>query len=151
MIALLIANWKSIIACAATFALCLMSHKLDVARIEAKHSLAIAAVKKAMTAECTKAQAITSKVSHEYQIQLGTLNSRLSAAQRLHDHRCVAVTLPAARGHDAGTAGKELSGGDAGIAAASLIDLAGRAEKVRIQLKACQQFIRLENGAGQGE
>lgn len=146
----LLANWKIVASAVATFALCLMLHKIDVTRIEAKHEAQITSLRNAMTEACNVAQETTRKVSHEYQIQLGTFNSRLSAAQRLHDHRCVAVTLSPARGHDAAPAGKELSGGDAGIAAGSLIDLAGRAEKVRLQLKSCQQFITLENRSGEG-
>lgn len=146
----LLANWKVIVTAAGTFALCLMLHKLDVSRIEAKHEKQITSLRNAMTEACNQAQETTRKVSHEYQIQLGSLNSKLSAAQRLHDKRCVAVTLSPARGHDAGAAGKELSGGNAGIAAGAFIDIAGRCEKVRLQLKSCQQFIRLENGAGEG-
>ena len=146
----LLANWKIVVAAAGTFALCLMLHKLDVGRIEAKHATEITRLRNAMTEACNVAQETTRKVSHEYQIQLGSLNSKLSAAQRLHDHKCVAVTGITSSRHDAASAGKELSGRDAGIAAGALIDLAGRAEKVRIQLIACQSFVSLENGAGAG-
>lgn len=147
----LLENWKIVVAAAGTFALCLMLHKLDVSRIEAKHATEITRLRNAMTEACNQAQETTRKVSHEYQIQLGSLNSKLSAAQRLHNGKCVAVTLTPATGHDAAPAGKELSGRDAGIAAGALIDIAGRCEKVRLQLKSCQQFINLENGAGAGQ
>ena len=148
MIALLLANWKSILAAAATFALCLMLHKLDVTRIEAKHTAEIATVKAALAAECDKAQAITKGVSHAYQTKLADLNSRLSAAQRLYQHSCVAISGAAPAGHDAAPAGGKPAGRN--VAADRLIDIAGKGEKYRIQLISCQSFVSLSSGQQQG-
>lgn len=146
MIALLLANWKSVLAVAATLALCLMLHKLHAQWAEARHAAEIVKVKQAMTAECEKAQAITKGVSNAYQAKLTSLDAKLSSARRLYANRCVAVQGIAAAGHHAATAGKELSGGNAGVAADRLIDLAGRAEKVRLKLIGCQAFISATEG-----
>ncbi len=147
----LLANWKSVAAVIGTFALSWMLHTIDVNRIEAKQADEITHLRNAMTEACNVAQETTRKVSHDYQIQLSSLNSRLSAAQRLHNGKCVAVTLSAPAGHDAAPAGKELSGRNTGVAAGYLIDFDGRCEKVRLQLKSCQQFINLDLGAQAGQ
>lgn len=149
MIALLIANWKSIAAAAAAFALSLMMHKLDVHRIEARHEKEIASVRIAMTDACNKVQETTRKVSNEYQKNLANLNARLAAARRLHDNSCVAVAVSAAAGHDAAAAGAKSSGRN--VSSDRLIEIAGKGEKYRLQLLSCQQFINLENGVGEGK
>lgn len=145
MIALLLANWKSVVAAAAAFALSLMLHKLDVHRIEAKHTAEILSVKAAMTAQCNKEKAITTEVSHAYQTELASLNRRLSDARRLHARSCVVVT-GAAAGHDgAASSGKSAGSGVKGnrpVAAETLIDLFGEGEKYRLQLWSCQTFIK---------
>lgn len=138
----LLANWKILVTVAGTLSLSWMLHTLDVHRIEARQVSEIATVKTAMAAECNKAQETTRKVSHDYQTKLAALDARLSAARRMHDNRCMSVTGIPATGHHAGTAGGKLSGRD--VEAAGLIDLAGRAERVRIQLIACQGFIGAE-------
>lgn len=158
MIAFLFANWKSVLACIATFGLCLMLHKLDVHRIEAKHAAEIVNVKKAMTEECTKAQAITEKVSHDYQNKIARLNSRLAAAHRLHDSACTSVTgIPASRHDDAAKLGKPSGSSAQGagygertkdLSARYLIDLTGEGEKYRLQLLACQQFVTMTTRQG---
>lgn len=146
MIAFLLANWKSLAAAGAAFALSLMLHKLDVHRIEANHASEIVKVKQAMSAECTKAQAITEKVSHDYQNKIAALNSRLAAAHRLHDSACVAVTGIPSSGYDDAAklrkpSGQAAEGAGATLSARYLIDLTGEGEKYRLQLLACQAFV----------
>ncbi len=151
MIAFLIANWKILAGAGLAFGLALMLHKLDVHRIEAKHAAEIVAVKAAALEECNKAQAITRKVSHDYQIKLDVLNTRIAVARRMYSGRCIAIQSHAAAGYDAASAGKELSGGNAGASAEGLIDLAGRCERVRLQLISCQSFVSLSDGAQRSE
>ncbi len=137
----LIANWKTI----AAVALCWMLHTLDVHRIEEKQANEITRTRNAMTDACNKVQETTRKISHDYQIQLGSLNSRLSAAKRLHNSGCVSVASSSAAGLDAAAAKGKLIRRN--VDADRLIDLAGRGEKYRIQLISCQQFIDLDKGA----
>ncbi len=136
---LLLSNWKII----ATVILCWMLHMLVVNSIDTKHAAQITSIKAAMTVTCNNAQEKTRKISHDYQIQLSSLNSRLSSAHGLHDNHCVAITIDSAGGYHAAATGKELSGRN--VRADRLLDIAGRAEKVRLQLKACQSFLKEEN------
>lgn len=149
MTAFLLTNWKSIAAVCVSFAISLMLHKFDVQRIEFQHEMKIAAVKKAMAKQCAEAQAITEKVSHDYQNKITYLNSRLAAARRLHVGECVAVPSYASSRHDgAPKPGKPLRSPVAGtgtrtLSAQFLIDLTGEGEKYRLQLLACQQFVNM--------
>lgn len=144
-----LANWKIVASSVATFGLCLMLHTLDVNRIEANQAEEITKVKAAIAAECTKAQAITEKVSHGYQTKLSALNSRLAAAHRMRDNSCVSVKIDPASRHDA-TAPREKSFGR-DVGSDRLIEIAGKGEKYRLQLISCQQFINLENGVSSGD
>lgn len=145
MIAFLIANWKSLAASAATFLICLTLHRLDVHFINLQHEKDIAEVKQAMTKECAKAQAITEKVSHDYQKSIASLSSRLAAAHRMHDSECVAVEgYTTGRHDDAAKLGKPSrspSEQARKLSAGYLIDLTGEGEKYRLQLLACQAFV----------
>lgn len=150
MIAFILANWKSVLACAATFALCLMLHKLDVNRIESNHASEILKVKTALTAECVAAQAITEKVSHDYQKNIASLGARLAAAHRLHDNACLSVEVEAASRSDGAAASGKPSGssvtGTGRISAGTFIDLIGEGEKYRLQVMACQAFLTATDG-----
>ena len=102
-----------------------------------------------MAKQCAEAQAITEKVSHDYQNKIAYLNTRLAAARRLHVSECVAVSSQAASRHD-GTSksGKPLGSPAEGtrtrnLSAQFLIELIGEGEKYRLQLLACQQFVNM--------
>ena len=135
----LLANWKILTTATATLAICWMLHSLDVHRIEAKHDKEIISAKNALVAECNKAQAITKGISHDYQTKLASLNARLADAKRVHVNRCIAVQGATSAGYDGTATGAKPAGRNVG--ADRLIDYAGRAEKYRLQLISCQDFI----------
>ena len=71
-------------------------HKIDVARLEAKQTKALAAQEAQLTAACQKAQKITEEISHDYQEQLSALNRKLAALKRVRAHpQCIPIDPPA--------------------------------------------------------
>lgn len=143
MIEFLIKNWKDIAVAIAAFGFSYMLHTLDVHRIEAKQVAEIQNVKQAMTAKCDQAKAITNGVSHDYQSKLAALDARLSSARSVYNGSCLSVQTAAAAGHDAAAAaGKPIR---RNVDGTRFIEIAGRAEKYRLQLISCQRFITLEN------
>lgn len=102
---------------------------------------ALASQQEALVKQCEDDKKITTEVSREYQNKIADLNSRV-AALRMRPAKCLPVTKPAA-GYDGKTSGTEPirpHGVDAGF----LIDYAAEAEKYRLQLIACQEFVRRE-------
>lgn len=118
-------------------------HRLDVARLEAKQLRTLAAQEKKLNEACDKAQHITEGVSHDYQTQLSALNVKLAALKRVRTKPgCVPVTDAAAR-HDGATNAEKLSG-PRGLRPNWLYDTAAEADRYRLQLIACQDFIKKE-------
>lgn len=118
-------------------------HKLDVARLEAKQIKTLAAQEKKLNEACDKAQQLTEGVSHDYQAQLSALNNKLAALKRVRAKpQCVPIANPAA-GHDGATQPDKLSG-PRGIRPDWLYDTAFEADKYRLQLIACQDFVKKE-------
>jgi hypothetical protein len=102
---------------------------------------ALASQQAALIKQCEDSKKITMEVSREYQSKITALNGRV-AALRLRPAKCVPVTKPAT-GHNGEASGNEPArphGVDAGF----LIDYAGEAEKYRLQLISCQDFVRKE-------
>lgn len=95
------------------------------------------------TKECAKAQNITNEVSHAYQVKIADLNRQLESL-RVRPPRCIAVTGEATSRHNA-TAGEDEHGGQNGVPAAALYQYAGEAERYRLQLIACQDFLSKTN------
>lgn len=117
-------------------------HSWDVDRLTHKHELALSAAETAAAQRCAAAQRITTEVSNDLQTRLAVLNNRLADAQRLRRADCIAVhPAAAAGGHDAATDDHGLPAPH-GVTAGALIDFAGDAERVGLQLDACQSFIR---------
>jgi hypothetical protein len=127
--------------------LALTLHNADVIKRNAdwqdKLDKAVAARTVEMYDKCKAAQAITEKVSHEYQSDLADLNSQLNTLRlRVGPSRCVPVNSGnTASGHDGAPAKNELPQRN-GLSAWYLIDFAGRAENTRLQLLSCQNFVR---------
>lgn len=118
-------------------------HKIDVARLEAKQIKALAAREKQLNDACDKAQQITEGVSHDYQTQLSALNNKLAALKRVRAKPgCVPIADTSTR-HDGATNTGKLSGPH-GIRPDWLYDTAAEADKYRLQLIACQEFIKKE-------
>jgi len=71
-------------------------HKIDVARLEAKQTKALAAQEKQLNDACDKAQQITEGVSRDYQEQLSTLGRQLDTLKRVRAHpQCIPIDPPA--------------------------------------------------------
>lgn len=87
--------------------------------------------------KCTDNQKTTYEVSNEYQKKITALNNRI-AALKLQPKTCVPVTITTS-GYNA-TAGS-LDARAHGITSSALYDYAGDAEKYRLQLISCQDFI----------
>ena len=118
-------------------------HKIDVARLEAKQTKALAAQEKKLNEACDKAQQINKEVSHDYQEQLSSLGGKLDTLKRVHANtRCVPIADTSA-GRDGATQPGKLSGPH-GIRSEWLYDTAAEADKYRLQLIACQDFIKKE-------
>lgn len=126
-------------------------HCISVASMVNKHKAEIIALAGAKDMACAVAKAVTNGVSDEYQKDLTGLDVALAGVNDLLDSvrgNGISASQPtsAASGRDAAAAGQKLSVGSAGMAwpdSRKLIDIGRRAEKTRLQLKACQNFVRL--------
>lgn len=130
-------------------------HSFDVNRIEANHAKALKAQAVALNDQCEKQKAITEKVSNDYQNKISDLNRRIADARRLHGHNaCIAIKSNTSGRHDATASGGVASGQGAGgysIDINQYIDFASEGEKYRIQLLACQDFVRLTEPPKKGQ
>ena len=139
----IIKYWIVIPAILVTGFIAFQLHKIDVARLEAKQNKALAAQEKQLNEACDKAQQITKEVSHDYQEQLSNLGRKLDTLKRVHANtQCVPITGTAA-GRDEPARAGEFSGPH-GIRPDWLYDTAAEADKYRLQLIACQDFIKKE-------
>lgn len=118
-------------------------HKIDVARLEAKQTKALAAQEKQLNDACDKAQQITEGVSRDYQEQLSTLGRQLDTLKRVRTNpKCVPIASTTA-GYN-GRAGERKPIETHGISTEWAYDFAAEGEKYRLQLIACQDFIKKE-------
>lgn len=90
-------------------------------------------------AQCETDKIIASEVSNEYQKKLTDLDTQLRDLRRVYRDTCVPINRPSGRRHAAAPEG-ELREPD-GIEAEWLIDYAGDAERVRLRLLGCQDFL----------
>lgn len=107
--------------------------------LNASHEREMAKARQEIVAECEADKKLTEEVSHDYQTQIAALNRRLADFKRVRRDVCVPVTDTASRRDDGAGAGH--ASGD-GLSAGTLYDYAGKAEQYRLQLVACQSFIR---------
>lgn len=87
---------------------------------------------------CAKAQSISYEVSNEYQSNLSNLDNRLRDLNRVHT--CVPIANTTS-GRDGSATGQGYAR-ENGVDSKDLYDFAGDAERYRLQLVACQSFIR---------
>lgn len=142
MIAVLIKYWMPITAALGAFGVSYGIHNITSAISEYRHNAALAAQEQALNASCAKSQQITSEVSNDYQSQIAALNRRVRELKRVRPDRCVPIADPAG-GRD-GPASPGEHGRAHGIDAGALYDFAADGEAYRLQLIACQAFIRKE-------
>ena len=137
----LLNNWKVILAVVATVALAYLLHTVDVDRIEAKQRAALVDQATKLQGQCDADKAITMGVSNDYQKKLDVLNDQLAALRVREPNRCITVSTSVATAGRHGAAGAGQHAGQNGVTAQTLYDFAGEAERYRLQLISCQQFI----------
>lgn len=137
----LLANRKLISYIAAFLAGASLGWYVHTRIAESTLKSALASQQEALVKQCEDSKKITEEVSREYQNKIAALNSRV-ADLRMRPAKCLPVTKPTA-GHDGKTNGAE-SIRPHGVDAGFLIDYAAEAEKYRLQLIACQEFVRRE-------
>lgn len=116
-------------------------HSADVARLELQQELALQTQEKQLKEICTADKAITTETSNAYQKQIADLGAQLADIKRLRPSRCVMPAAgTAARCDAAAGAGKPAE--QDGIDTDTLYDFAGEAEQYRLQLIACQNFVK---------
>lgn len=87
---------------------------------------------------CAKAQSISYEVSREYQSNLSNLDNRLRDLNRVR--ACVPIANTTS-GRDGSATGQGYARAN-GVDSKDLYDFAGDAERYRLQLVACQSFVR---------
>lgn len=133
--------WPAIPAFLITAALAFLLHNFDVNRIEAKQRQALLEQASQMQAQCDKEKSITKEVSRDYQNKTAALTRRLSELKRLRPSRCVPLLAAGTAAGRAPEAGAIPAGQNGGVTSDALYDFAGDAEKYRLQLIGCQDFI----------
>jgi len=89
--------------------------------------------------QCLSNQQLTAEVSNDYQKKVAALNRKLADIKRLRDNaRCVPISTGPGR-RDAATGTGEPSG--SGLNSDWLIEYAAEAERYRLQLLGCQDFV----------
>lgn len=111
---------------------------------DAKLQRELGAQETALIAKCDADKKITEDVGREYETKISALNRRI-AALRVQPSSCLPVTSTAT-GRNGSTTGT-INAGAHGISSEFLIDYAGEAEKYRLQLISCQDFIQRERHA----
>lgn len=101
---------------------------------------ALAAQQTALLRQCADDKKLTSEVSHAFQHQLSAAHARLAELKRMQPAACVPVARAAA-GRDGRAGGGEHDRTD-GVTDHALYDYAALAERYRLQLTGCQDFIR---------
>jgi hypothetical protein len=125
-----------------TAALAYVLHSLDVYRLEDQQRNALTELADNDKKQCDADKKITEGVSHDYQAQLSNLSTQLANLKRVRPSRCVAVSVASpASGRNASPPTGQLPNPNAGVTSDALYDYAAEAERTRLQLIACQQFI----------
>lgn len=125
----------------ATAAIAFGLHSLSVSWIEVKHEKQLTAQAASLKKECDAEKKITEEVSYELQNKISDLDRRANEFKRLRPDCIPIITHAASRDNDAkGDAG--FSGSNEGVNSEALFDFAADAERVGLQLDACQGFIK---------
>lgn len=111
--------------------------------IKAQHSAELSRQETSLTEQFRKNQTITNEVSNAFQNSLSSLSDRLAALRMRGAGECMPVSV-APSGRD-GSSGAGHAGAH-GVDPATLYDYAGEAERYRLQLIACQDFVLRASG-----
>jgi hypothetical protein len=141
MIGFILTNWKALLASLATAIAAYGLHFVDVTLIENRHRAELAAQIESDKSQCLKNQIITAETSNEYETALDKLNRDYDVI-RLRQHDCAMPASDTTSGHHAIAARGVHVSKNAEPLEGQIIGYARDAEKYRLQLKACQSFIK---------
>lgn len=131
---------QAILAGVLVSALAFGLHRLDLYRMDALHREALASQASKLEKQCEADKVLTSEVSNGYQTRLASLADQLARARRVR-HTCVPVAPVTPGGRDAAPGIEQPVRPDVGVTADALLDYAAEAERYRLQLLSCQEFI----------
>lgn len=141
MIALLLKSWQIILGFIVGAGLCALFYSAKIKTVELEFIEKTKSIEVAAEKKCSDAQAITSEVSYAHQNKISNLQRSLADARKLYRNKCARVLYgDAASGHNGSAAGY-IDAGSYDVDAESLIEFAGDAEKHRLQLIGCQDFV----------
>lgn len=132
-------NWIQIAKLAAFLVVFGMGWYVHSQIAEAHLKDALESQEQQLILQCQNSKKITEEVSHDYQTKIAALTARVNAL-RMRPARCLVPTpIPSAGRDDATGAG--IHAGQDGVSTTFLLDYAALAEKQRLQLLGCQDFI----------
>lgn len=142
----LLKNWKLVASASGgvilTAALAWFLHDLSVSAIERDHLAALDTLKTTLERQCHDEKALTTEVSNGLQKKIASLNSELARLKRVRERAvCVPVPTEPSPGHDAAASAGEPPRPH-GVMDTALLDFAAEAERYRLQLIACQEFVK---------
>lgn len=134
-------NWKIGVGFAAGIIVAGTYHNIASWLAEQAHERELVAQREEIVSKYEKANETSGRIANEYEQQITDLNRKLSSL-RVQRNRCIPVRVAdTTSGNDATSpTGKSIGGN--GTDSATLYEYAGRAEKYRIQLVSCQNFIK---------
>ena len=133
-----ILNWLQItITAAITAVVALGLHEIDVSFIKAGQVNALQSLQSALVSQCNADKKITQEVSHDYEIQIASVNARLDS---LRQHPTCVPIASTTTGNNAAT-NLTRPNKPNGIDSSALYDYAGDYAKERLKLIGCQKFI----------
>lgn len=142
MLAFLLLNWRSVLACVATATICYGLHWISATYSDMQHQTAMTELRTSLLNDMHDAQTRTEKASHEHLVKITALNKQLASIKRVRADagQCVKVVgLPAVK--PAGTPGSEVAPVEARLPAGLLLDDAAEDERTRLRLIDLQAFV----------
>lgn len=133
-------NIKPLGAALVTALLAWLLHSLSMGFTEAAHQRQLDEQKISLLTACEADKKLTQEVSNAYQSKISSLNSQLTRLRNVQPARCVPVTQPSGGYHATPQSGKPTRP-NGGVDSSALYDFAGEAERYRLQLIGCQDFI----------
>lgn len=138
-------NWLILLGAIPTFlitgGLGIFLHNWDVSRLESRQEKALTEQAENLNKQCTDDKKTVENNNATLENDLSNYRSQLGALKRVRKPTCVVMpSTRATNGSPASGSTTELPRQD-GVTSESLLDLAGDAESVRLQLRSCQDFV----------
>lgn len=136
----ILANLKIIAIGAAILAIFSSGWWVESQLAENRLEKALSEQETALHAQCDADKKLTSEVSNGLQKKLSATNARLNELKRVYAATACVPIARAASGDNAANGAKPV--GQDGVTTQALLDYGNDAEKIRLQLDSCQEFIR---------